>query len=100
MATINTGAKVKITVYYGMIRILDQDFDICENLDQVDMKCPIEKGEITVTKGVDIPKQIPPVRFSSSTSTSALSSYIFRFPFRLADFCEGKVYRFCQRHQR
>jgi hypothetical protein len=28
----------------------------------VDLECPIEKGKISITKEVELPKEIPPVR--------------------------------------
>jgi hypothetical protein len=30
----------------------------------VDLECPIEKGKITITKDVEIPKEIPSVSFA------------------------------------
>ena len=60
-ATVFPGATVDVTVSYGLITMLRQKFDICENADQVDMECPVEKGKLDLEKSVDIPKQIPPV---------------------------------------
>lgn len=64
-ATVLPDAAVDVTVKYGLITILRQKFDICKNADQVDMECPIKEGKLKLEKSVDIPKQIPPVRFPS-----------------------------------
>lgn len=48
-------------VKYGLIKLLSQKADLCEQMKNVDEKCPL-KGEKTITKEVDLPQQIPPVR--------------------------------------
>jgi hypothetical protein len=35
--------------------------DLCEQVKNVDMKCPIEKGKTKITKDVELPNEIPPV---------------------------------------
>ena len=60
--TIEEGAYVKLQVKYGYIKLLDQTMDLCEQIKNVDLECPIEKGKISITKDVDLPKEIPPVR--------------------------------------
>lgn len=61
---IEEGAKVHITVKYGLITLINQESDLCDALSNVDMKCPLEKGEMTLKKDVDLPRQIPPVWIS------------------------------------
>ena len=58
---IEDGAYVDIQVKYGLIKLVSTRADLCEQIGNVDLKCPVEKGKITLTKDVDIPKQIPPV---------------------------------------
>ncbi|GAP82662.1 putative phosphatidylglycerol phosphatidylinositol transfer protein [Rosellinia necatrix] len=58
--TIRKGAYVKLVVKYGLIRLISTTADLCEQVENVDLKCPIEKGVLSITKSVDIPKEVPP----------------------------------------
>jgi len=57
---IEDGAYVKLVVKYGLIRLISTTADLCEQIGNVDLKCPIEKGVLSITKAVDIPKEVPP----------------------------------------
>ncbi|KAI0866544.1 phosphatidylinositol transfer protein [Xylaria cubensis] len=57
---IEKNAYVKLVVKYGLIRLISTTADLCEQVENVDLKCPIEKGVLSVTKSVDIPKEVPP----------------------------------------
>ncbi|KAF2973565.1 hypothetical protein GQX73_g62 [Xylaria multiplex] len=57
---IEKGAYVKLTVKYGLIRLISTTADLCDQVENVDLKCPIEKGVLSITKAVDIPKEVPP----------------------------------------
>lgn len=59
---IDQGAYVKLVVKYGLIRLVSTTADLCEQIGNVDLKCPIEAGDLTMTKTVDLPKEVPPVR--------------------------------------
>ncbi|KAL1969897.1 hypothetical protein VTN77DRAFT_7406 [Rasamsonia byssochlamydoides] len=62
---VERGAKVLLQVKYGLIRLINQEADLCEQLENnVDLQCPLEKGEMTFTKQVDLPKEIPPGKYS------------------------------------
>lgn len=50
-----------IQVKYGLIRLINQKTDLCEQVSNVDLECPIKKGKIVITKDVTLPKEIPPV---------------------------------------
>ena len=58
---IEDGAKVRLQVKYGLIRIINQEADLCDNIKNVDLECPLKKGPMTLTKDVELPKEIPPV---------------------------------------
>jgi hypothetical protein len=58
--TIETGAYVLIVVKYGYIQLLKTTADLCEQLGNVDLECPIKPGKLKITKAVDMPKAIPP----------------------------------------
>ncbi|KAI9934762.1 hypothetical protein ASPWEDRAFT_53876 [Aspergillus wentii DTO 134E9] len=57
---VEPGARVLVEVKYGLITLINQSIDLCEQLGNVDLECPLEKGEMTLTKQVDLPKAIPP----------------------------------------
>jgi hypothetical protein len=61
---IEQGAYVNLQVKYGLIKLLSTRADMCEQIGNVDLKCPVEKGKITLTKDVDIPANIPGVSLS------------------------------------
>ena len=60
--TIEDGAYVVLQVKYGLIRLISTKASLCEQIQNVDMECPIEPGVLTITKSVELPKEIPPVR--------------------------------------
>ena len=61
---IEDGAYINLSVKYGLIRLINQRADLCEQMKNVDEECPLS-GEKTITKDVDLPKEIPPVHLSS-----------------------------------
>lgn len=58
---IEKGATVNLEVKWGLITLIKQTVDLCDELKNVDLECPLEKGKMVLTKEVDLPKQIPPV---------------------------------------
>jgi hypothetical protein len=48
-------------VKYGLITLLRTKADLCDQINNVDLECPIKKGKLTITKTVDIPNEVPPV---------------------------------------
>ncbi|KAK4993577.1 Phosphatidylglycerol/phosphatidylinositol transfer protein [Elasticomyces elasticus] len=61
---IEDGAKVHLQVKYGLIRIINQEADLCEQVGQVDLKCPLKKGEMVLTTSVELPNEIPPGKYT------------------------------------
>ena len=55
---IEPGATVFLQVKYGLITLIKQEADLCDNLPKIDMSCPIKEGVLSITKEVDIPKQV------------------------------------------
>ncbi|KAE9363433.1 phosphatidylinositol transfer protein [Stipitochalara longipes BDJ] len=53
-------AFVILQVKYGLIRLVNTQADLCTQVSNVDLECPIKKGKTTITKDVEIPKEIPP----------------------------------------
>jgi hypothetical protein len=61
---IDEGAYVQLTVKYGLIRLISTKADLCEQIGNVDLSCPVKPGEIEVVKSVDLPKEIPPGKYT------------------------------------
>ncbi|KAK2735786.1 Phosphatidylglycerol/phosphatidylinositol transfer protein [Myotisia sp. PD_48] len=61
---VDEGAKVLLQVDYGIIRLVNQEADLCDQIKNVDLTCPLKKGEMSFVKEVDIPKEIPPGKYT------------------------------------
>lgn len=61
---IEPGATVFLQVKYGLITLIKQEADLCDNLPKIDIECPLKKGPMTILKEVDIPKQVPPGKYT------------------------------------
>ena len=61
--TIEDGAYVEVDVRYGYIKLLHQTFDLCEEIQKVDLECPIKKGPQALLKEVEIPAEVPPGKY-------------------------------------
>jgi hypothetical protein len=61
---IEKGAYVQLTVKYGLIRLISTKADLCEQISNVDLECPVERGVLRITKSVELPKEIPPGKYS------------------------------------
>jgi len=62
--TIEDGAYIHVIVKVGKyIKLLEKNFDFCEQIANVNLSCPLEPGPVHVTKDVDLPSQIPPGKF-------------------------------------
>jgi hypothetical protein len=58
---VDEGAYIVLQVKYGLIRLISTKADLCQQVQNVDLQCPIKKGKTTISKIVDLPKEIPPV---------------------------------------
>ncbi|KAF2111090.1 ML domain-containing protein [Lophiotrema nucula] len=58
--TIEEGSKIHLQVKYGLITLINQEADLCETIGKADLECPLDKGDMELTKEVDLPKEIPP----------------------------------------
>ncbi|KAL2120424.1 hypothetical protein VTJ04DRAFT_4451 [Mycothermus thermophilus] len=58
------GAYVNLEVKYGYIRLISTTADLCKEIQNVDLNCPIEKGKIHIIKEIDLPKEIPPGKYT------------------------------------
>lgn len=60
---VGSGAKVFLQVKYGLITLINQEADLCEQVGIVDLTCPL-KEEVTLSKSLEIPKQVPKGTYS------------------------------------
>jgi hypothetical protein len=60
--TIDQGSFAHVKVKLGFIQLIDQNYDVCEQITQVGKQCPLEKGDLVIEHEVDIPREIPPVK--------------------------------------
>ncbi|KIX02444.1 uncharacterized protein Z518_08385 [Rhinocladiella mackenziei CBS 650.93] len=61
---VDPGATVFLQVKYGLITLIKQEADLCDNLPQVDLNCPLKEGSMSLKKEVDIPNQVPPGKYT------------------------------------
>ncbi|KAK3390533.1 putative phosphatidylglycerol/phosphatidylinositol transfer protein [Podospora didyma] len=61
---IEENAYVNLQVKYGFIRLINTKADLCKEIQNVDMECPIEEGQISITKTVELPNEIPPGKYT------------------------------------
>ncbi|KAJ3213968.1 Phosphatidylglycerol/phosphatidylinositol transfer protein [Clydaea vesicula] len=54
------GAYADIKVKLGLIKLLETKVDLCSEIKNVDLTCPLKEGELTIVKQVDIPNEVPP----------------------------------------
>ena len=49
----------------GLIKLLTKEFDICQEAKnaELDIQCPVQSGDYTVSHTVTIPKEAPPGMF-------------------------------------
>ncbi|KAI4618085.1 uncharacterized protein J4E87_008095 [Alternaria ethzedia] len=57
---VGEGFKMHLQVKYGLITLINQNADGCETIKKGDLECPLKKGEMSLTKDVDLPREIPP----------------------------------------
>lgn len=60
---VTEGAYVEVDVRYGYIRLLRQTIDLCEQLENVNLTCPLQEGKLDLTKIIELPSEIPPGKY-------------------------------------
>ncbi|KAI1315291.1 Phosphatidylglycerol/phosphatidylinositol transfer protein [Mortierella claussenii] len=58
------GAKIDIVVKVGLIKLLVNTYDFCEESVKIDKPCPILAGEQSLQHTVELPKEIPPGKYT------------------------------------
>ncbi|CAG8613434.1 9104_t:CDS:2 [Paraglomus occultum] len=61
--TVDKGSYVDVVVKLGLIRLLQKRYDLCDEVTQVGKECPLD-GYQTLHHTLDLPKEIPPGRYS------------------------------------
>ena len=73
------GTTVLVQVKYGVVQVIKQTFDFCEQAKNVDEECPIPAGDVKFTKQVDLPKEIRKSFYHSSCMYDGNSCGFFLF---------------------
>ncbi|KAK9763242.1 hypothetical protein K7432_010272 [Basidiobolus ranarum] len=63
--TVGEGSYAVVSVKYGRIRILQMKFDTCKEIKQIDKECPLGPGPQSIDAEVELPKEIPPGRYTA-----------------------------------
>ncbi|RYN36986.1 hypothetical protein AA0117_g899 [Alternaria alternata] len=61
---VGEGFTMHLQVKYGIITLINQNADGCETIKKGDLECPLKKGEMSLTKDVDLPREIPPGQYT------------------------------------
>jgi hypothetical protein len=80
-----------------MITLVKEKIDLCEHVKEVDLECPINKGKLVLTKNIDMPKQIPPVRSSDTYLPLFLSFFFLEGIPNLFENLLGEIFRYHRR---
>lgn len=51
---------VDVLVRYGFITLVNRRYDLCDLLVEVDLKCPLKAGYLSLSRVVEIPDGVPP----------------------------------------
>ncbi|ORX91503.1 putative ML domain protein [Basidiobolus meristosporus CBS 931.73] len=62
---VEEGSYAVVSVKYGRIRLLQLKFDTCKEIKQIDKECPLGPGPQSIDAEVDLPKEIPPGRYTA-----------------------------------
>ncbi|TWU72866.1 Phosphatidylglycerol/phosphatidylinositol transfer protein [Metarhizium rileyi] len=71
--TIEDGAYIDLVVKYGLITLIRTRADLCEQMGEVDLQCPVEPGDRVITKTVQLPKEIPPGTYKVEADVFAVN---------------------------
>jgi len=72
------GAYVILTVKYGLIKLVNTKQNLCSQVSNVDMECPVEAGPIVIQKDVELPNEIPNVNYLLSIPDQSQGTNSFR----------------------
>ncbi|CAG9987734.1 unnamed protein product [Clonostachys byssicola] len=57
---ITSGSYVKVVIKYGLIQLISTTADLCEQVSNAGIKCPVEAGKHQISFQADMPRVIPP----------------------------------------
>ncbi|ORY28512.1 MD-2-related lipid-recognition domain-containing protein, partial [Naematelia encephala] len=63
---LDDGAYADVTVKLGLIKLLQKQFDVCEEAKNANasVQCPVDPGAYNVVQTVELPREIPKAKFS------------------------------------
>ncbi|KAI9205499.1 ML domain-containing protein [Polychytrium aggregatum] len=60
---VDVGAYLQVRVKLGLFKLVDTRMDLCEEVKQINMECPLEPGYYDIHHTADIPFEVPPGRY-------------------------------------
>ncbi len=54
-------ADVKIKL--GLIKLLEIRLDLCNEIKNIGIECPLKKGDLNIVTQIDIPAELPPGKY-------------------------------------
>ncbi|KAJ3099951.1 Phosphatidylglycerol/phosphatidylinositol transfer protein [Phlyctochytrium bullatum] len=70
---VTEGAYADVVAKLGVIKLVDRRLDLCEEIKQINRECPVEKGHQEIVHTVDIPKEVPPGKYTISVDAFTAS---------------------------
>ncbi|TPX39739.1 hypothetical protein SeLEV6574_g07012 [Synchytrium endobioticum] len=58
------GAIADVRVKLGLIKLFEQRLDICEQIKQIDLECPIQKGYHVIERSIQVPNELPTGKYT------------------------------------
>ncbi|KAJ3402575.1 Phosphatidylglycerol/phosphatidylinositol transfer protein [Chytridiales sp. JEL 0842] len=83
---VTDGSVADVKVKLGVIKLLEQRMELCKEIKQIGRECPVEKGDVEIVHTVDIPREVPPGRYSvdvNAYTASQESLACLRIKFRM-----------------
>ncbi|KAJ3215368.1 Phosphatidylglycerol/phosphatidylinositol transfer protein [Dinochytrium kinnereticum] len=63
---VTVGSYADVIAKLGVIKLVEKRLDLCEEIKQIGRECPVQKGSQEITHTVDIPREVPPGKYSIS----------------------------------
>ena len=73
---IEEGAKVFLNVKYGLVTLIRQEADLCDQVGNVNLSCPLKKGDLTLRRKVAILKEVPKGKYTVSANVTSVDHEI------------------------
>lgn len=73
---VEAGAKVYLEVKYGVITLIRQRADLCDQIGNVDLTCPLKKGPMNITREATIPENVPKGKYTVLANVTSVDEEV------------------------